>query len=64
MSSGTLVLWEVLDRIVTNGFVADDFNDLIDRVESHFAMVFHRLLEGPAKEPELPLVHNPKEPRR
>jgi hypothetical protein len=47
MSSGTLVLWEVLDRIVTNGFVADDFNDLIDRVESHFAMVFHRLLEGP-----------------
>lgn len=47
VSSGTLVLWETLDRIVTSGFVADDFNDLIDRVESHFAMVFHRLLEGP-----------------
>ena len=47
ISSGTLVLWETLDRIVTNGFVADDFNDLIDRVESHFAMVFHRFLESP-----------------
>lgn len=45
--SGTLVLWELLDRIVTKGFTSDDFNDLIDRVESHLAMVFHRLLQGP-----------------
>jgi hypothetical protein len=36
-----------VDRIVTNGYVANDFNDLIDRVESHFAMVFHRLIQGP-----------------
>ncbi|KUF38366.1 ATP-binding protein [Comamonas kerstersii] len=43
---GTLVLWEKLDRIVTSGFTLDDFNDLIDRVEAHLAMVFHRLLEG------------------
>ncbi len=46
-SSGTLVIWEMLDRIVTEGYTADDFNDLIDAVESHVAMVFHRLLEGP-----------------
>lgn len=45
--SGTLVLWETLDRIVTQGYVADDFVDLIDRVEAHLAMVFHRLLQGP-----------------
>lgn len=45
--SGTLVLWETLDRIVTNGYVANDFVDLIDRVESHFAMVFHRLIQSP-----------------
>lgn len=45
---GTLVLWEKLDRIVTTGFTLDDFNQLIDRVEAHLAMVFHRLLEGNA----------------
>lgn len=45
--TGTLVLWEKLDRIVTAGYTADNFNDLIDNVESHLAMVFHRLLQGP-----------------
>ncbi|GAA4414685.1 ATP-binding protein [Quisquiliibacterium transsilvanicum] len=45
--SGTLVLWEALDRIVTDGYTADNFNDLIDNVESHLAMVFHRLIQGP-----------------
>ncbi len=45
-SHGTLVLWETLDRIVTQGFTVDDFNDLIDTVESHLAMVFHRMLDG------------------
>jgi hypothetical protein len=43
---GTMVLWELLDRVVTAGFTLDDFNQLIDRVEAHLAMVFHRLLEG------------------
>lgn len=46
--SGTLVLWENLDRIVTTGFTLDDFNQLIDRVEAHLAMVYHRLLDGDA----------------
>lgn len=43
--AGTLVLWEVLDRIVTAGYTVDDLNDLIDSVELHLAMVFHRLLQ-------------------
>ncbi|MYN45901.1 ATP-binding protein [Pseudoduganella sp. FT93W] len=43
---GTLVLLEVLDRVVTTGFGEQDFLDLIDRVEGHLAMVFHRFLEG------------------
>ena len=46
--TGTLVLWEALDRIVTKGYTADDFVDMIDRVEAHLAMVFHRLLAGPS----------------
>jgi hypothetical protein len=44
---GTLVLWESMDRIVSDGYTADDFNDLVDSVESHLAMVFHRLIQGP-----------------
>ena len=44
--SGTIVLWELLDRIVTAGYTSADFSDLIDRVNAHLAMVFHRLLEG------------------
>ncbi|WLD14675.1 ATP-binding protein [Planctellipticum variicoloris] len=43
---GTVVVWESLDRVVTPGFREQDFLDLIDRVEGHLAMVFHRFLEG------------------
>ena len=45
--SGTLVLWEILDRVVTTGYTIDNFNDLIDNVEAHLAMVFHRFLQLP-----------------
>ena len=45
--AGTLVLWETLDRIVTEGYSSDDYHLLIDDVESHLAMVFHRLIQGP-----------------
>lgn len=45
--TGTLVLWECLDRIVTASYGPNDFNDLIDAIEAHLAMVFHRLIEGP-----------------
>jgi hypothetical protein len=46
VESGTLVLWERLDRIVTAGFVEQDFLELVDNVECHLAMVFHRFLDG------------------
>lgn len=60
--AGTLVLWEMLDRIVTVGFTADNFNDLIDNVESHLAMVFHRLLQGPRARLKLLLNGSPVAP--
>lgn len=44
---GTLVIWELNDRIITPGFREQDFLDLIDKVERHLAMVFHRFLSGP-----------------
>ena len=47
LDHGTIVIWEVLDRIVTEGFTVDDFLQLMEEnVERHLAMVFHRLLEG------------------
>lgn len=47
VGTGTLVLWERLDRIVTPGFTEQTFLDLVDNVERHLAMVFHRYLSGP-----------------
>lgn len=46
--SGTLVLWERLDRIVSSGYNLNHFADLMDDIEIRLAMVFHRLLEGAA----------------
>jgi len=46
MNSGTLVLWQNLDRIVTTSFNEQSFLDLIDQVEKHLGMVFHRFIEG------------------
>lgn len=43
---GTCVIWEVPDRIVGPGFGERDFLDMIDVVEGHLAMVFHRYLSG------------------
>lgn len=61
-AAGTLVLWERLDRIVTAGYTADNFGDLIDGVESHLAMVFHRLLQGPRARIKLLINNRPVEP--
>lgn len=55
---GTLVLWENLDRIVTDGFTGAELLTLIDRVEQHLAMTFHRFLEG--NRPRLVLKINGK----
>lgn len=46
LQCGTVVLWEVLDRIVTPGFGEQDYLDVIDRVQQHLAMVFHRFIGG------------------
>jgi len=56
MEHGTVVLWEKLDRIVTDGYKAHDMIELADRVEAHLAMTFHRLIGG--QQPELRLLLN------
>lgn len=53
---GTMVLWERLDRIVTSGASEQDFLDVIDGVERHLSMVFHRYLDG--GRPDLRLAIN------
>ena len=50
MTSGTIVLWECMDRVVNNAKKSDreahnHFLESIEVVESHLAMVFHRFLE-------------------
>ena len=46
LEHGTLVLWENPDRIVTQGFTDQSLRDLLDVVEAHLGMVFHRYLGG------------------
>jgi len=46
VKSGTIVLLEQLDRIITPGFNEQNLLDLIDDVEKHLSMVFHRYLES------------------
>jgi hypothetical protein len=58
---GTVVFWENLDRIVTHGFSAQDFLDLMDLVEQHLALVFHRFLAGPAPRLRLNINDRPVE---
>lgn len=60
--AGTVVLWEVMDRVVTAGYASNDFHDLIDDVELHLAMVFHRLLQGPRPKFKLLLNGRPVGP--
>lgn len=47
--SGTLVIWQKLDRIVGGGVQQKAFLDLIDDVERHLSMIFHRFLSGAAR---------------
>ena len=59
---GTLVLWERLDRIVTPSFSEQDLLDLIDNVERHLAMVFHRYLSGAGTPLQISINGRPVEP--
>ncbi len=54
--TGTFVLWECLDRIASPPFSAQNFLDMIDAVEAHLRMVFHRFLQGPR--PRLSILLN------
>ena len=50
--SGTVVLWEVLDRLghdSRNSDIAERLKLEVARLESHLAMVFHRYLEEPGR---------------
>ncbi len=53
---GTAVIWELPDKMVTPGFTDQNFLDLIDRVENHLSMVFHRFLDGTA--PDMAITIN------
>lgn len=44
MDSGTVVLIENLDRLVGDQHQTDDLIRLLDQLDAHLAMVFHRLL--------------------
>lgn len=56
--SGTMILWEKLDRILVQSYGIQHFLDLCDKVEHHLAMVFHRYLAGP--KPKLKILLNGK----
>jgi hypothetical protein len=57
LEQGTIVVWDVLDRIVTDGFTVNDFLALMEeQVERQLAMIFHRLIGG--HPPKLRLMLN------
>lgn len=56
LRSGTLVLWERMDRVVTTGSNFEHFAQLAIDVESRLAMIFHRLIEG--SKPDFQLLIN------
>lgn len=52
LESGTVVLWEIMDRLVADTYVDDAhshnrFLERVEQVHKHIAMVFHRFLERP-----------------
>lgn len=52
--TGTIVLWEKMDRIVSGSTAGDRrahqrFLALIEETEQHLGMTFHRFLEGPRR---------------
>jgi len=46
VESGTVVVWELMDRVVTSDTDLNHFSDLIDDIELRLGMVFHRLIDG------------------
>lgn len=61
--TGTVVLWDRLDRLTAGLKVGDrksetEFLKIVDRVETHLAMVFHRFLEGALPQLRIHVVTN------
>jgi len=56
LETGTIVILEKLDKIITPGFQEQDFLDLVDTVERHLSMVFHRYLDG--RHPKISIAIN------
>lgn len=66
--SGTVVIWEKLDRIVSSdaelgGWDRRRLRSMADAARNHLAMVFHRFIEGVAGRPRLRIVVNGKKVR-
>lgn len=63
--SGTIVVWEKIDRIPgcsgSGGASVKEFHTEIDRVKNHLALVFHRILKGQGV-PRLHLNGRPIQP--
>lgn len=66
-STGTVVLWEALDRIVGDAGKGDKkvhehFLRLAEELEQHLSMVFHRYVSGPGRRLRIHLNDRPVEP--
>ena len=50
LAQGTVVLWECLDRMIPSEFEKREMIDLLENLERHLAMTFHRYIDdsGPA----------------
>lgn len=46
LRTGSIVLWEKMDRVITKGSKVEHFIDLVADVEARLGMVYHRLIEG------------------
>ncbi len=68
VGSGTVVLWQRLDRVI--GATAESrqaeevFLATLERAQTHLAMVFHRFLEGPSPSLRLFISRDQRQPTR
>src|SRR5690606_26304456 len=59
MDSGTLIVWEDIDRIPQA-----NFSEMIDKLRKHLSLVFHKFLEGSvvSKKLNISINNNPVKP--
>jgi len=57
--SGTLVLWEKLDRFINHGQTPEDaFQHRLDLIEPHLSLTYHRFLSASGKDRSLKILIN------